>query len=322
MKLALGPLHYYWTHETVRQFYRDMADTSVDIVYLGETVCSRRHELRLADWLDIAHQLKQAGKEVILSSQVLLESESDLKTLRQIISHANDFTIEANDMGAVHLLSGKALFVAGPHLNLFNAHSLRLMASLGAKRWVTPLEMSGAQLAALQSHRPANMETEIFAWGRLPLAWSARCFTARAHNLPKDDCQFRCLDYPQGLLMNTREDKAFLVLNGIQTQSAHTHNLLPELDALYACQVDILRISPQPEHTRDIVALFRNAIDTTENPACRQQTPEAVNTLQALAAFAPQGLCNGYWYGQPGMAQQNTVQRNAAQRNAAQGKQP
>lgn len=294
MKLALGPLHYYWPRESVQQFYRDMADAPLDIVYLGETVCSRRHELRLDDWLDIARMLKEAGKEVVLSSQVLLESESDLKTLRQIVSHAAEITIEANDMGAAHLLAGKAAFVAGPHLNLFNSRSLQFMASLGAKRWIAPLELSGTQLATLQTHRPEHMETEVFAWGRLPLAWSARCFTARSHNLPKDDCQFRCIDYPHGLLMQTREDEAFLVLNGIQTQSAHTHNLLPELAQLRSRRVDILRISPQPEHMREIIEVFHHSIHNHNDHSGH-------NDHQALAHFAPQGLCNGYWHGQPGM---------------------
>jgi collagenase-like PrtC family protease len=56
-------------------------------------------------------------------------------------------------------------------------------------------------------------------WGRMPLAFSARCFTARHHRLRKDACEFRCLDYPDGLVANTGEGQAFFTLNGIQTQS-------------------------------------------------------------------------------------------------------
>jgi collagenase-like PrtC family protease len=63
LKLALGPLQYYWSRDAVFGFYEAMAATPVDIVYLGETVCSRRHEMRLADWLDIAAQLQAQAKK-------------------------------------------------------------------------------------------------------------------------------------------------------------------------------------------------------------------------------------------------------------------
>ena len=85
MKLALGPLLYYWPHQSVLDFYADMVEAPVDSVYLGETVCSRRHELRLEDWLEVGKVLAAAGKEVVMSTQGLIESESDLKVLRRIV---------------------------------------------------------------------------------------------------------------------------------------------------------------------------------------------------------------------------------------------
>src|SRR5674476_127153 len=119
MKLALGPLLYYCPRDVVLSFYESIATTPVDVVYLGETVCSRRHELRLADWLEIAGRLREAGKEVVLSTQVLLESGSDVSSMHKIAANG-DYPVEANDMGAVHRLAGKTAFVAGPHLNLYN----------------------------------------------------------------------------------------------------------------------------------------------------------------------------------------------------------
>jgi collagenase-like PrtC family protease len=296
MKLALGPLLYYWQRQTVLDFYESIATTPVDIVYLGETVCSRRRELRLADWLAIAARLIEAGKEVVMSTQVLIESGSDVTTLHKIaeMSAHGDFMVEANDMGAVHCLEGKVPFVGGPHLNIYNVPTLQWMAPLGMQRWVMPLEMGRSDLALMQQGRPAGVQTEVFAYGRMPLAFSARCFTARHCNLPKDDCQFRCIEHPDGLLLRTREDEGFLVLNGIQTQSAKVYNLLPELGAMRALGIDVVRVSPQAQHTAEILALFHGVM--TEKVAVDA-------AMQTMVGLMPDQSCNGYWYGKPGLEQ-------------------
>jgi collagenase-like PrtC family protease len=291
MKLSLGPIQTYWPRDQVLAFYQAVAESPVDIVYLGEAVCSRRHEMRLKDWLDIAANLRDAGKDAILSTQVLIESGADVTVLHKIAEN-REFGVEANDMGAVRCLEGKVPFVGGPHLNLYNLPTLELMAGLGMQRWVMPLEMTRTDLAVIQEARPAGLQTEVFVYGRMPLAFSARCFTARYRNLPKDDCQFSCIDYPDGLLMRTREDQEFLVLNGIQTQSAHVYNLLSELPDLAELGVDVVRVSPQSLHTPRVLALFAAAMRAGVSPSAAHAE---------LLALMPDKPCNGYWYGRPGL---------------------
>jgi len=292
MKLALGPVLYYWQRDALFEFYERIEEAPVDIVYLGETVCSKRHNFRLEDWLEVAKKLAASGKQVVLSTQALIESESDLKTLRRLAENGI-YTVEANDMAAVRLLSGQQ-FVAGPHINTYNPQTLALLAELGAQRWVIPVEMSRQMLTGMLAGKPQGMETEVFAYGRLPLAFSARCFTARHYNLPKDDCQFRCLDHACGLTLKTREGQPFLALNGIQTQSSRVYNLVAELEGMEQLGVDVVRVSPQPFHTEKILALFRQRLDNSLT---------GHEAGQMMARLMPDEACDGYWHGQPGIEQ-------------------
>jgi len=290
-RLSLGPVPYFWPREELLAFYDQVATSPVDIVYLGETVCSKRRSLGIEEWLELAARLREAGKEVLLSTLTLLEAGSELAGLRRLCEQ-EEFPVEANDMAAVQLLAGRRPFVTGPAVNIYNARTLAVLARQGLRRWVLPVELSRTALADLQQQRPAGVQTEVLVYGRLPLAWSARCFTARAHDLPRDDCQFRCLDYPDGLLLATREDEDFLVLNGIQTQSARTLNLLTELGDLARLGVDVLRISPQHRHTGAIIDAFHAAL---------RDPSSAAGTAAALEHYMPCGPCSGYWHGAAGM---------------------
>ncbi|HQV79639.1 MAG: U32 family peptidase [Agitococcus sp.] len=290
-RLSLGPLLYYWPRQQTFDFYDEIANSTVDVVYLGETVCARRHELDASDWLTIGQKLQAAGKEVVYSSQVLLESESDIRRLKSLFN--NNKYIEANDMSAVNLATEASLaFVAGMTLNLYNESALALMAKKGAIRWVAPVELNSAQLGYLVRAVASTLETEVFAFGRMPLAYSARCFSARHINRQKDSCQFVCLDTPQGLDVYTQDNEPFLTLNGIQTQSVKSCDLLADIPLLLDLGVNVLRISPQAQHTPAIIELFRAVLDNKIEP---QEAFNRANSLRLAAA------CNGYLHDKAGL---------------------
>ena len=178
MKLSLGPLQYFWPCERTLAFYRDAATWPVDIVYLGETVCSKRRELRTADWLALAEDLAASGKQIVLSTLALIEAESELSVLDRQISHGG-FWIEANDLSAVQLCREKGRpFVAGPTLNVYNQRALAMLMDDGLRRWVPGVEQGQVLIRELQECIAADglrmPELEVIAWGRLPLSFSAR----------------------------------------------------------------------------------------------------------------------------------------------------
>ena len=305
MKISLGPIQYFWKREKVFAFYQQIQESDIDIVYLGETVCSKRRDLSLDDWLKIAEQLEASGKEVILSTLVLLEAGSELTHLQQITTN-NHYQVEANDVAAVQLLAGHGPFVLGQHINIYNNETLAYLHELGARRWICPVELGRNTIFKLHENRPANMETEIFVYGRLPLSFSARCFTARAHDKTKDACDYVCSEYTDGLPLFTQDDQPFLILNGIQVQSSSVHSLIEHLDELVAQGIDIIRIDPQERGMPEIITTICKLLDG------QLQTRAA---LDKLAQYQAYGCCDGYWRGDAGMTSGTSMLDEAFFRN-------
>lgn len=295
MKISVGPILYYWPKQQVVDFYQQLLDTPVDVIYLGEAVCSKRHELRIPEWIELAEQLSESGKQIVLSTLALIEARSELAGIRTICENTGRILVEANDMAAVQLLSERKLpFVCGPSINIYNANTLDILRRQGMQRWVMPVELNRETLADILTQAQAmgiseQVETEVFAYGKLPLAYSARCFTARMKNLPKDDCRYSCIEFPDGVAMETQEDQELFTLNGIQTQSGYCYNLLPQIPQMREMGINLVRISPQSKGTAELVRQFRETIDggsVSEGLIARQH-------------------CNGYWFGQSGMSTVN-----------------
>ena len=238
---------YYWPKAEMEQFYLAAINSQAEIIYLGETVCSKRRELKFTDYLELARQLTRAGKQVVLSSMALLESPSELKELKRIATNG-EFLVEANDLGAVQMLhEAQQPFVCGYGINCYNAQTIQLLIAQGMQRWVMPVELSKQWLTTLLEHCDAmgirdQFEVEVTGYGHLPLALSARCFTARSLDRAKDECQLCCIDYPKGRTINSQEGQELFVLNGIQTLSGSCYNLANAQNDMEGL-VDIFRLN-------------------------------------------------------------------------------
>lgn len=285
LELTIGPLQYWWPRAAMLDFYAEMADSPVRTIVLGEVVCSRRNEFKTDDWLALARELAGAGKTVVLATQALVMSEAELRTVRRI-AEQDEFAVEAGDASALRMLARSARhpFVLGPHINIYNRAALIEHAALGAGRWVAPLELALDALAHINPPAdpvagPAGaVRTEVFGFGRMPLAFSARCFTARHHHLNKDACEFRCRDDADGLLLRSSEGQPFLVLNGIQTQSAALHCLIDQAAALREAGATSVRLSPCATGFVRVVHLFDKALN------------QGASARDALAELAGLGL--------------------------------
>ena len=288
MKYALGPVLYYWPKTETEAFYHAAKESEADIIYMGETVCTKRREMKVPNWLELAKEVAKSGKQVVLSTLALLEAPSELNELRLLVNNG-DFLIEANDLAAINIAQENKLpFVAGPAINCYNAYTLKLLQKQGMVRWCMPVELSRDWLANVLNQFDSfnierNFDVEVFSYGYLPLAYSARCFTARSEDKPKDKCETCCIKYPVGREVFSQEQQKVFVLNGIQTQSGYCYNLGNQLKEMKGL-VDIVRISPLGLETLDIVKQFK-------------ANEEGLNPLH----IEHKRDCNGYWNGIAGL---------------------
>lgn len=291
MKYALGPVLWYWPLHQLENFYQAASESEADIIYLGEAVCSKRRATKASDWLALARMLAESGKQVVLSTLALVQSASELNEIKRYVDNG-EFLIEANDIGTVNMAAEQSLpFVAGHALNCYNGVTLRLLAQQGMIRWCIPVELSRDWLVRLLEQCESlgirqQFDVEVMGYGHLPLALSARCFTARSENRAKDACETCCINYPQGRRVLSQENQQVFVLNGIQTMSGYCYNLGNELKSMQGL-VDIVRISPKSAETLSMVARFK-ANENGEAPLVLEKEQE----------------CNGYWHNIAGLTLQ------------------
>lgn len=182
--LTLGPLMFNWTPERWRDFYARIADEApVERVCIGEVVCSKRLPFIVDLFAAAAERLQRAGKTVLLSSLALPTLLRERRQVAELLA-VPGVLIEINDLSAVSQLAGQP-FAVSPLINVYNEGTLAFLKSCGAVHACLPPELPLTAIAAL-APLADGVTLEVWAFGRLPLAISARCYHARIQGLAKD----------------------------------------------------------------------------------------------------------------------------------------
>lgn len=293
LEITLGPVLFNWPVDEWQDFYFQIADEAdIERVYLGEVVCSKRVPLFDKHIDRVIQRLKNAGKRPIYSTMAEVSNGLDRHVVKNgVAKYQTD--VEVNDVSALWHLSDTAHAI-GPYMNVYNEESLRHFVSKGATNICLPPELPAigiAELARVAKETDTKLEVQVY--GRLPLALSARCYHARAHGLQKDTCAFVCDQDPDGMVLETLDDKPFLVINGIQTMSYRCLNLVHEIKQLAELGVSCFRISPHSKGTLEIISIFNDVVADKLEPA------EADARLKKCGLDAP--FSNGFYHQQAGV---------------------
>ncbi len=292
MDITVGPIAFFWTAETVRSFYRDLAASPARRVVIGEWVCSKR----LPFWQDeipgAVECLLAAGKDVALSTLALITLRRERRQTADLFDAG--IPVEIADLGALRHLPQGAPFQVGPTVNVYNEATLEWLARKGATRICLPPELPLSSVAVLaRAGRAAGVAVEVWGHGRAPLAISGRCYHARLHDLAKDSCQFVCGEDPDGRDVETLDGRRFLTVNGVQTLG-HAHSTVAgQIAELAGIGVSAVRLSPQTGNFAAVVRLYDDLVKQ------RSAQAEAVARLQALLPGA--SFADGFLAGAPGL---------------------
>ena len=296
MELTVGPNQFFWSADNWAALYRDLAAAPVDRVVLGEVVCSKRLPFFQERIPEAVELLLQAGKDVALTSLALVTLKRERKMTAALTEMGVE--IEVNDLSALAHIPEGAAFSVGPLVNVYNEGTLRWLASRGATRVCLPPELPLESVAALaEAGAEAGLTIEAWGHGRLPLAVSGRCYHARHHNRPKDNCQFACADDPDGLEVKTLEDQPFLAINGIQTLSDSYASAAHQVEALRDAGVAALRLSPQTGDFAGLCALYRQRLDGVLDGAALEAALHAGWPKARLSDGFLQGARGADWSG-------------------------
>jgi collagenase-like PrtC family protease len=258
--ITLGPMLFNWPEQKKLNFYKMIAqETDVDVVYIGEVICQKRFACWGKIYDQIVNLLISSGKEVIISSLALINTDEEIKIIHDYVQNTN-LVIEANDISVMNII-GDHKYCLGPYINIYNEDALEFYADHNVSHITFSPELPQKSVETLTSTRLTEYEIGVF--GRMPLAISARCAHARIYKQTKKNCRYVCEKDLNGLTVSTLDDQPFLSINGLQTMSYSYCNMLSEIDYFQKIGINRFRLYPHDYDMPTIIKIYRDVINKT-----------------------------------------------------------
>ena len=211
---------FHWPKEQIVDFYARLADEApVERVVLGELVCSKRLPFYEQALPDGDRAAATAGKRVAMTSLALPTLPRERAAARELFRSASRST--QRPLGALGAADDQRV-LDRPADQRLQRGDARLSRPPGARRFAAArvaFRVSSRSLPSAASR--AGVAVEVWAFGRAPLAISARCYS-RARSRTCEGfmpvCLWRGSRRPA---VRTVDGRDFLAINGVQTLS-HT----------------------------------------------------------------------------------------------------
>jgi len=285
LKISVGPAPSHWGRKKIRKFYRELAESPADHVYVGETVCAERSCFSPTFLTGLCDTLRRAGKQVFASSLILVKESERFCAFRELAELVDGIEINSPTFLS---LARHHFAIGGAFLHVHNSVTANSMAARKVNKIVLPHEL-GLDTISLIAGR-CSVPVEVVVHGHIPIGISAACQTARSFRRNGEGCGNLCGRYPEGMVLQAGQKPLFRI-EGPQTLSAATYCLVECLSQLAEAGVDTVRILPQLNHTARIVRIYRDVLDLKTD--CH-------DALKELKAVCPSGLCNGWFLGKAG----------------------
>jgi putative protease len=275
-----------------------------DSVYLGDPFCdllTRNLTEHTRDLEEAVQRLHELDKRAYLSTHVEPWTD-DLARISDAVAAAVELGvdgIEVLNLGVLHLVAKKFANIK-IHLNgfiqAFNPVAASVLGQYQVRR-LMPYHELGLDEVELLRHG-TELELELPIHGHIPLGYAEFCMIHPTRVAEGKPCRGDC--YRDFLL---RHRDYSLRCAGRMTASGKDLCMIDHLDLLLARGYSVFRIESRlrdEAYRVTVGSIYRRCLEQ----AASGRAIEALEVdREALNECSPEGLCNGYYFGQSGIQQ-------------------